>query len=281
MHSGDTELMRRGDILIHELKDDEYDEIIEIVEKIDAISPYIRCNLSFYKKNNKPTFAFYYQKESTYTSFISEYYGTAQIWTCSETDYEELRRFILKMGYKAIYGTEDMFEKLSINCVRDISYVARVDSLKKPDDVSQEYSIIKELGLSDYEYVAKMILSESQLTMITDVQSLVKEMIDRKHTGYGRNFALRYGDEIVSHVFTYSESNGIAVIGGVFTNPEWRGRGLATYLVYQLCKDLIDEGKTPYLFWYDEKVSQIYEKIGFVNIGRWDRGIITSDFFTR
>lgn len=58
-------------------------------------------------------------------------------------------------------------------------------------------------------------------------------------------------------------------ISMVFTNREDRGNGYAGMLCYELCKELIDQGKTPMLYADADYIAsnRAYQKIGFEEVG--------------
>lgn len=74
---------------------------------------------------------------------------------------------------------------------------------------------------------------------------------------------------IVSSALLNVEASDTALVGGVFTLPEARGRGYATACVSALCHDLQKEGKTPYLFYENPSAGRIYRGLGFHVIDSW------------
>lgn len=55
----------------------------------------------------------------------------------------------------------------------------------------------------------------------------------------------------------------------VFTNREDRGNGYAGMLCYELCEELIKQGKTPMLYADADYIpsNRAYQKIGFEEVG--------------
>ncbi len=75
--------------------------------------------------------------------------------------------------------------------------------------------------------------------------------------------------EVVSAALTNAETATLAMIGGVFTPPRARGRGLSQAVCSALCADLLDEGKQPVLYWKHPAAGAIYHKLGFHPLGQW------------
>jgi predicted GNAT family acetyltransferase len=79
---------------------------------------------------------------------------------------------------------------------------------------------------------------------------------------------LRAG-KIVCTALTNAEIADRAMIGGVYTLPEERGKGTARAVVSALCADLIASGKTPALYWVNPSAGMVYRTLGFTPVGTW------------
>lgn len=78
-----------------------------------------------------------------------------------------------------------------------------------------------------------------------------------------RTYGLFKNGELVSFASTASECEGLAMIIGVGTRKEYRRHHYASAVVAQLVKDLLNEKKTPCLFYFNPQAARIYLKIGF------------------
>ncbi len=74
---------------------------------------------------------------------------------------------------------------------------------------------------------------------------------------------------ILSTALTNAELPDMAMIGGVFTRPEARGRGLSKAVCSALCAELLREGRRPVLYWNHPAAGAVYHKLGFRPIGTW------------
>lgn len=86
-----------------------------------------------------------------------------------------------------------------------------------------------------------------------------------------RTYVLELDSQIVSAASTSAETEYQAMIGGVWTACEKRNCGYSTAVVYNLTKDLLAEGKAPYLFYLQNNFAagKVYEKIGYKITGSW------------
>lgn len=75
--------------------------------------------------------------------------------------------------------------------------------------------------------------------------------------------------EVVSAALTNAETRDLAMIGGVYTPPQWRNRGLSQAVCSALCADLLAAGKRPVLYWDNPSAGRVYTKLGFRPRGVW------------
>ena len=84
-----------------------------------------------------------------------------------------------------------------------------------------------------------------------------------------RIFLAEEDERIVSVALTNAETAELAMIGGVFTPPVGRGRGLSQAVCSALCADLLADGKRPVLYWDTPAAGTVYRKLGFSKVGDW------------
>ena len=77
------------------------------------------------------------------------------------------------------------------------------------------------------------------------------------------------GDQLVSAALTNAETEQAAMIGGVFTALQHRGHGLSQALCSALCRELLELGKEPVLYWDAPAAGAVYRKLGFGRTGKW------------
>ncbi|MCL4860460.1 MAG: GNAT family N-acetyltransferase [Caldilineaceae bacterium] len=77
------------------------------------------------------------------------------------------------------------------------------------------------------------------------------------------------GGLILATALTNAETNQLAMIGGVYTQPAARGRGLSQAVCSALCQDLLGAGLHPVLYWGQPAAGAVYRKLGFHATGKW------------
>ncbi|MCC6166568.1 MAG: GNAT family N-acetyltransferase [Caldilineaceae bacterium] len=75
--------------------------------------------------------------------------------------------------------------------------------------------------------------------------------------------------EVLSAALTNAETRDLAMIGGVYTPPQWRNRGLSQVVCSALCADLLATGKRPVLYWHNPSAGRVYARLGFRLRGVW------------
>jgi predicted GNAT family acetyltransferase len=91
----------------------------------------------------------------------------------------------------------------------------------------------------------------------------------RVRHGCSRIAGFRDGERSVACAMTTAECDGAALIGAVATLPEGRGKGYASANVLTLAHRLLGEEKRVFLSPKNEHARALYERIGFVECGRW------------
>ena len=87
--------------------------------------------------------------------------------------------------------------------------------------------------------------------------------------GTGRAAYVRIDGRIVSSATSVAEYDEAGMIIGVATLKEHRGMGYASSCVRAVCESLLDEGKTPCLYYDNAAAGRIYERLGFEYTGGW------------
>ncbi len=87
----------------------------------------------------------------------------------------------------------------------------------------------------------------------------------RRSLSSQRVLHLMYGDRVVAKAQTNARGMGVEQIGGVYTLPEYRNRGLGSMLVEKISRDICGDGKVASLFVKRENqpAMRVYEKCGF------------------
>ena len=121
------------------------------------------------------------------------------------------------------------------------------------------------IGMDELPEAAGLVAADEGIGVPYGYDSLLKQYTERMEEDFGRNYLLRGGvdNSIACHVATYAETPKIAVIGGVITSPEFRGKGVSKGVLAKLCRDLKEEGKDVFSFYYIPAAKAMHEGVGF------------------
>ena len=86
----------------------------------------------------------------------------------------------------------------------------------------------------------------------------------------GRTYGIFEGERLACAAQTSAESPLSAMIVGVATDPDFRGRGYAKASVLKLCADCLEEGRQFVCLFFDNPDAwRIYRSIGFTDVGAY------------
>ncbi len=142
--------------------------------------------------------------------------------------------------------------------------------------MTQDYLIRSEISVklakeTDVPTIARAYgqIDEFASLYTQDVDELKNQIINRINSGEGIHMFLEKDGLLIAHGNTAAETINSAILGGIFTLPAYRRQGYAKVIVSALCHDLIARGKTPCLFYENEKAGVLYELLGFRVTDEW------------
>ena len=133
---------------------------------------------------------------------------------------------------------------------------------------------VRQAEREEYDEIARLICSDEGVGGHYVPEELKEQLLTRLDEEFGRNYILKRDGEIIHHAATYAELDNLAVISGVITREDWRGKGVGTLAVRKLCHDLLKEGKKPCLFYYTKQAEGFYRKIGFEEGTGWAKLVL-------
>lgn len=92
-----------------------------------------------------------------------------------------------------------------------------------------------------------------------------------KILSWGKAYFVERDGKIVSCALTSTETNDAAMVGAVYTSPQYRNNGYAKDCISNLIRELVSHHKKPYLF-YDASdlfLCEFYNSLGFRQTNTW------------
>lgn len=222
-----------------------------------------------------PNLIVYFDASDTIHCTALKYYEGLQLFDADgKIDAEKTAELIKELNSHIVSSTVDVIEKL-YPLLKDTyemeqGYVTEMLSMPKCE-ISEE---IRPAELSEYDEIARLICSDEGVGGHYESEELKEQLLTRLEEGMGRNYILKRDGEIIHHAATYAELDNLAVISGVITREDWRGKGIGTLAIRKLCHDLLEEGKKPCLFYYTKQAEGFYKKIGFEEGTGWAKLVL-------
>ena len=171
---------------------------------------------------------------------------------------------INSLNYIEISGKLDVLQKLEgkigVNRKRIVKFCV-LDDPSKLNDIEIGLKP-KKIRFGNISKVVKLYgeIDEFENTTIESIKSGLRT---------GRGYCIEINKKVVAMAKSTLETRTHAMIVGVGTHPNFRNRGLATKCIVKICNEIINENKTPCLFYDNIEAGRIYNKLGFKEKGYW------------
>jgi len=202
--------------------------------------------------------------------------GRALPYALSGVDITPLARLAAGEGFDFTLGRADVVDALLAACPPD--WVVRREehylaTLNQPQAcllrvVSPLGALVRRADPRDLDQLARLYLGADGFEGLSSDQ-LRQVLSGRVHAL--RTYVAELRGHLISAASTSAEAPAAAMIGGVWTAPQARNRGLSTAVVAALCRELLAEGRHPYLFYRQDNApaAALYAKVGFHVAGHW------------
>jgi uncharacterized protein len=169
---------------------------------------------------------------------------------------------ILLSGKSDIVEKFEAFEDLQLG-KKQVTYFAecRTDQFLHADEFE-----FKKATIEDIDQIIELRESIDEFHIRSDARDI---LIQSMESNTSRTYFMAKNGVITSCVSTTAENSMSAMIVGVCTKKEYRRKGLATSIMQNLFKDVLNEGKTLCLFYDNPEAGRIYKRLGFKDIGMW------------
>ncbi len=128
---------------------------------------------------------------------------------------------------------------------------------------------IRRASPTDLDQLTRLYYRSDGFEELTPIQ--VRRTMSGRVRNPLRTWVAESSGQLLAGASTSAEAPGAAMIGGVWTAPAARNRGLSTAVVTALSRELIAERRRTYLFYLMDNVpaAHVYSRCGFRVTGRW------------
>ncbi len=122
---------------------------------------------------------------------------------------------------------------------------------------------------ADIEDIDDILSLESKVPEFGSMNTTYEMIEQTFYSKTGRTFFIKENGKMIASVSTEAENSLSAMIIGVCTHPNYRGRGLASRILSHVLTILSQEGKIVCLFYNNPSAGTIYKRLGFYDIDMW------------
>lgn len=138
--------------------------------------------------------------------------------------------------------------------------------LEHPDRLISPEEDIEQAAETEAEEIFRFLQSIPQLKHLYTSKVMIE---DRLRYQKGVHCVIRRDGRIAAHGNSTAEADDTVMIGGVGTAERYRGQQMASQIVSEICRQILQKGKKPCLFTTQEEKHNLYRKIGFEEVGKW------------
>ncbi len=257
--------------MIISCKESDKDKIYEYIGRDYGKCLYIFIDLKKYPLDGDVFKAWIQYRDDDICAVITEYYGGFQIYSKDlDLDAREAAEFFKENGADKIFGAEELIDKLKAyfpDFEQELGIVGQLGTL-----TDEYYEDAYSAPLEELPEIVSIVAEDEGIGKPYGYDSLFTQFSERKQNDFGRNYILRdpeNDNRIICHAGTYAELPELAVIGGVISAPEYRGKGYSKGTLAALCKELRDEGKDVFSFFYIPSATRMHYGVGFEKVCNW------------
>lgn len=243
--------------------------LLDYLAKDIANCLYIYADISKYGFKDQNLKVWYDKDADGIRAIVMKYHNNFQIYSSRAFDkVEEIVALINEYKPYGVAGRTELIASLEkefsdrYNVEYGVIYRGKDIKREKILRALEECEVKIELASEDdAEAIAKLICMDDELGSVYTVESFAEELRERIHTGMGRSYIIRDGEEIVAHNATYAEGDMFVVISGLMVHPDYRDTDYAYWIDLKSSLEFQEEGKDRYFFALDKKIIRWHKNI--------------------
>ena len=211
------------------------------------------------------------EEDKEIKAVMYQYYDCIHIFSRDEFPVEDALAVINEISPKVIVSNEDNIDALK-NMLNADDYIYELNHIITTDVLMKENPDIeiKDATKSDIPEIAEMMMRDHIYNLVHKYDKLCVDLERRLESGFGRLFIIRdENGRLVCADATNAETKDLAVVGGLVTDPEMRGRGFGQAMTAAVWNRVLREGKRgiAFLLADNEKTINLHKKLGYDFIG--------------
>lgn len=215
------------------------------------------------------------EEEGELKAVMYRYYDALHIYSKDLCPREEVLTVIRELDPKVITGTQENIDLLQAGLDKEkytyeLSHIITADKLmdgKSDLDVTPA-------GVEDVPEIAALMMKEHIYNTVYTYEGLCESLVRRIKEGFGRLFVMRTAEgRLVATNALSAETEELAVINGLVTDPDMRGHGLGRAITASTWNLVKMEGKKGLAFLGadNENTLSLHRKMGYTFLGLYAR----------
>ena len=209
------------------------------------------------------------------TSVMYRYYDCLHLYSRGLCPVEEVLSVIGELDPKVITGTQENIDRLAARLPEgkyayELSHIITADKLM---DGRSDLEV-RPAGREDVPEIAELMMKEHIYNTVYTYDSLCESLVRRLEEGFGRLFVMRTAEgRLVATNALSAETEELAVINGLVTDPDMRGHGLGRAITASTWNLVKNEGKRGLAFLGadNENTLSLHRKMGYTFLGLYAR----------
>ncbi|MGN0436124.1 MAG: GNAT family N-acetyltransferase [Wujia sp.] len=237
--------------------------IEDYVEKDIFQNPYLFIDTHTYGYEMDDVIAtFLVEHENSIVAIIYKYYNSIQFFQCGQMPEgvcDEIASFIKENKYEMMTGKAETLKMIYRCLQKQFNYSEGVimsnSRCMAPDVVEVEWATEE-----DCREIAELVCSDERIGGHYSPELLEEQFRDRLRSWNCRNAVIKSEGKIVAHMATYADIDKLSILGGLVTEPDYRGMGYGRKVLNNLAYSVARDGKLPILYCYEPDTVKWYEK---------------------
>jgi predicted GNAT family acetyltransferase len=200
-----------------------------------------------------------------------QYYDALHMYSRGLCPLDEALELVGQLSPKVITGAQKDIDRLreKLDSGRYTYELSHIITAEKLMDGKSDLAVVQ-AGLADVPEIAQLMMKEHIYNTVYTYESLCQQLERRIQEGFGRLFVMRNdAGRLVATNATSAETEDLAVINGLVTDPDMRGHGLGRAITASTWNLVYNEGKQGLAFLgaENENTLSLHRSMGYTFLG--------------
>ena len=256
-----------------EARESDIDKIISYLKGNVQDCIYMYIDIKKYRLNNPAMKVWITEDQKGQINFVAMQYHTriSLFSTENKIPEKEMLNLIAQIHPNSITGKKELVEKLY--CVLESKYSVEYGFIFKFNKFYDfgGYELIEKARETDVLDIARLVTSDDEIGSYYEIEDFANQLKERMQTRMGRNYIIRDNGEIIGHIATYAEFDGIATTSGLKVASAYEGHMLGAVLESHIVHQMLEEGFDLYTYVTSKKRYKLLKNMGNPVVGEYGK----------